>query len=104
MNAFKVATDLLFLDRNIALDALWRPGGEGEGQPVRVIRRQPDRMANFGDGRFVTDTTLIDVRVSDAPTLAPGDTFEIGGDLYEVRGDPVRDADRLTWSADARVL
>ena len=102
MNAFEVATNLIFADPHMALDALWRAGGEGEGVPVRVIRRAPDRIATFGDGRFVTDSVLIDVRISEAPGLARGDTFEIAGQIYEVASEPVRDADRLTWAAEAR--
>ena len=104
MNAFEVAVEVIFGDPHLALDALWRAGGAGEGVEVRVIRRSPDRLANFGDGRFVTDTVFIDVRVSEVPALGRGDTFEIGGQIYEVRSDPVRDSDRLTWAAEARAL
>lgn len=104
MNAFAVATDLIFTDRHLAVDATWRAAGAGDGVPVRVIRRRPDRIASFGEGQFVTDSVLIDVRVSEVPVLAPGDTFEIGGEIFEVRGEPVRDAERLTWAAEARAL
>ena len=104
MNAFAVATDLIFNDQNLGVDAIWRAAGLGDGVAVRVIRRRPDRLANFGDGRFVTDSTLIDCRVSEVPVLAPGDTFQIGAQHYEVRGEPVRDGLRLTWAAEARAL
>jgi hypothetical protein len=33
-----------------------------------------------------------------------GDTIEMGASIYEVRSDPVRDADRLIWTAEAREL
>ncbi|MFN9090936.1 MAG: hypothetical protein ACK5V0_05405 [Alphaproteobacteria bacterium] len=104
MTAFTAATAALFRDRNMAVDALYRPGGIGVGVPVRVIRSAPDSLAQFGEGRFVTDTVLIAVRVADAPGLGPGDTFEIEGTLHTIRGAPVRDADRLVWSAEARAL
>ncbi len=104
MTAFASATSALFRDPNIAVDALYRPGGIGSGVPIRVIRSAPDQVAAFGEGRFVTDTVLITVCVADAPDLASGDTIEADGVLLEVRADPVRDADRLVWSAEVRAL
>lgn len=104
MNAFAAAIDVMFEDENMALDALYRAGGAGSGVPVRVIRRAPDRFANFGEGRFVTDTVLIDVRTSEIAALSPGDTFEIAATVFEVRSEPVRDSERLIWAAEAREL
>ncbi len=104
MSAFAAAIDLLFEDQNMAVDALHRAGGEGSGTPVRVIRKAPDQLANFGDSRFVTDTLTIDLRVAEVPTLAQGDTIEIAGELFEVRSEPVRDRERLVWSTEGRTL
>ena len=102
MTAFAAATSALFRDPNIAVDALYRSGGAGAGVSIRVVFSSPDQLAAFGEGRFVTDTVLIAVRVADAPDLASGDTIEVDGVLFEVRADPVRDADRLVWSVEAR--
>lgn len=104
MTAFSAAIDLLFTDPHLSLAARHRAGGQGEGLPVRVIRRSPDRIGNFGEGRFVTDSCLIDVRLSEIPLLEAGDTFQIGDLLYELRGEPVRDSEGLTWAAEARRL
>ncbi len=104
MNAFAIATDILFTDPNLSLEALYRAGGAGAGMLVRVIRRAPDRMANFGEGRFVTESVLIDLRVSEVPDLAEGDTLEIDAVLYEIRSKPLRDSERLIWAAEARSL
>ena len=101
---FRAAIDAMFRDRNMAVDAIWRAGGAGDGAPVRVIKRAPDRLANFGDGRFVADSVLIDVRVAQVAVLERGDTFEIASALFEVSGDPVRDSERLVWAAEARAL
>lgn len=103
MTAFAAAIGAMFRDRNMGVDALYRAGGSGDGVPVRVIRRAPDRFGNFGEGRFVAEAVLIDVRISDVAQLARGDTFEIGAELFEVRSDPVRDSERLIWAAEARV-
>lgn len=102
--AFGAAIDAMFRDRHMASDALYRAGGAGDGDPVRVIKRAPDRITNFSDGRYVSDSVLIDVRLSQVSALAPGDTFEISGVIYEVRGEPVRDSERLVWAAEARAL
>lgn len=102
MNVFADSVGRIFGDPNIAADALYRVGGAGAGVPVRVIRRAPDRIVSFGEGRFVADTLIIDVRVAEAPGLAQGDTFEVAGEVFEVRSAPVRDGERLVWSAEAR--
>jgi hypothetical protein len=104
MTAFADAVDTLFTDANMALTAFWRRGGDGEAVPVRLVRRAPDLVADFGPGRVVIDATWLDVRVSEVESLAPGDTFEIDGELLEVRGEPRRDTERLIWTAEARVL
>lgn len=104
MSAFAAMIDAIFGDPNMAADALLRVAGAGEPLPVRVILRAPDRIATWGDGRFVTDTAFLDVRVSEAPWLAAGDTFEIAGELFEVQSAPVRDRERLCWAAEVREL
>lgn len=97
-----MATAALFLDPNLAQDAVWRSGGAGAPVAVRVMLRRPDAMTGFGEGRFVTDSVMIDVQCAALGALAPGDTFEIAGVSYEVRGEPVRDALRHVWKAEAR--
>ena len=104
MTAFDLATGSLFADPNLAVDALLRLGGTGPAQAIRAIRAMPDRFANFGEGRFVVDTVLLNIRLADAPVLSAGDTVEIAGQLHEVRGTPTRDTDRLVWLAEARAL
>lgn len=104
MTAFAVAVGTLFADRNLASDALWRQGGTGPEQSVRVIRRSPDATVPYGDGRFVVDTDMVMLPLSSVPDLAPGDTIEIGAEILVVTGDPLRDARRLVWTAQVRPL
>lgn len=104
MNAFAAGINAIFADPHVARDAVYRAGGNGAGTLVRVIFRAPDRIADWGEGRYVTDTVFIDVRVSEVPVLEAGDTFEIEGEVFEVRSDPVRDRERLCWAAEARQL
>lgn len=102
MSAFAAAIDTLFADPNLAVDALWRAGGEGEGVPVRVITRRPDELVTYGHAVVHSATMLIDVRTSEVPELAAGDTFELGGELHVVQGTPRRDRRHLRWLADVR--
>ncbi len=104
MTAFDLATDSLFADQNLAVDALLRLSGSGPAQPIRVIRAMPDQFASFGEGRFVVDTVLLNIRLADALVLAAGDTVEIAGHIHEVQGTPTRDTNRLVWLAEARAL
>ena len=102
MAVFAEAVDLLFADPNIGRDAMWRSGGVGAGVTVRIVFRAPDAVANFGGGRFVAQSRFIDVRLSEVPSLVPGDTFEINSATYVVQGEPLADDDNLIWSAEVR--
>lgn len=102
MSAFATATAALFRDSNLTQDSVWRSGGAGVPVAVRAMLRRPDAVTGFGEGRFVTDSVMIDVECAALGGLAPGDTFEIGGIIYEVRGEPMRDALRHVWKAEAR--
>ncbi len=104
MIAFDLATNTLFADQNLAVDALLRLGGTGPALPIRVIRAMPDQFASFGEGRFVVDTVLLNIRLSDSAELSAGDTVEIAGQLHEISGAPTRDTGRLVWLAEARAL
>lgn len=103
MTAFAAAIDALFSDPHLALDAVYRAGGANPGIPVRIIVRRPDRAGEFGETRLVAETLMIDVRVSDIATPAADDTFEVDATVYVVQGEPIRDAERLVWTIEARL-
>ena len=73
IDAFACVLDALFADPNIGEDALWKAGGVGAGVAVRIIRKSPDRMAEFGDSRAVLPTVGIDIRRSQSATITEGD-------------------------------
>lgn len=99
---FTAAIDALFADPNLGLDAVYRAGGSDPGVPVRVIVRRPDRVGEFGETRIVTETMLIDVRVGEVAAPAEGDTIELDGTVYVIQGEPIRDAERLVGTIEAR--
>lgn len=100
MTAFAAAVDLLFMDPNLSTPALYQQSGIGVERGVRVMRRNPDRMVEFGLARLVSDSVVLDVRISDCPELAAGDRFEIGGEIFTVQGAPQRDRERLVWTVE----
>jgi hypothetical protein len=102
MAAFASAIDVLFADPSLATDALWRAGGTDPASAVRVIIRQPDEIANFGESRVIMSTVLFDVRRSDISLPAEGDTCEIDGTVFEIIAEPRADALRLIWTCEAK--
>lgn len=94
----------IFMDPNMAVDAVWVSDLDGSRQNVRVILKQPDEVTSFGRSNMHSETTVFDVRVSDVASPRPDDRIEYGGEVYTVQGDPVRDRLRLIWTVDAVVL
>ncbi len=102
MTVFAAATDALFSDPNLAGDAVYRADGADPGIPVRVIVRRPDRIGDFGDTRILAETTVFDVRASDIDAPTAGDTIAVDDSTYVIQGEPIRDAERLVWTIEAR--
>ncbi len=99
MNAFAAAMDALFADINMAVDATWYPAG-GAPVPVRMIRKAPDEVTSFGAAQILSETTLVDVRVSEMANPKPGDGISIGVENFVIQGEPKRDRDRLIWTIE----
>lgn len=101
IDAFASAIDALFADPNIGEDALWKAGGVGAGIAVRIIRKSPDRMAEFGESRAILPTVGIDIRRSQAATINEGDLIQIGAETYRIIGEPMGDALGLVSTCEA---
>ncbi len=91
----------LFADPNIGRDAVYIADG-GAPVPVRVVTRRADAVTDFGDARLWSETTRIDLRVTDVPNPRPGDRIEIDSEAFLFQGEPVRDRERLVWTLDVR--
>ena len=102
MSAFATAMDRIFTHASMAVPALWISASTSEERPIRVIARAPDRVTDFGAGRFVSDTMMVDVRVSDLPAPRPGDLIVIGTESHLIQGEPLRDREHLIWTLDLR--
>ena len=102
MSVFEAALGRIFGNPSMAVAGVWISATTSEERPIRVIRRAPDRITEFGAGRFVSDTMIVDVRLSDLPDPRTGDLIVIGVDNFILQGEPVRDRERLIWSLDLR--
>jgi hypothetical protein len=102
MTVFAAAMDTLFADPNLARDALYRAGGADLGIAVRLIVRRPDRIGDFGETRIASETATFDVRTSEIAEPAEGDTVEIDGVTHVIQDTPMRDAEQLVWTIEAR--
>ncbi len=100
MTALPGALASIFSNPIMARDATLFPGGAGTGTPLRVIARLPDDVTSFAGARVLSDTLVVDMLVSAAPNLAPGDRIDMDGASWTVQGEPVRDAERLIWTAE----
>jgi hypothetical protein len=83
------------------VDALYWADGADPGIPVRVIARRPDRIGEF-ETRILTKTMMFDIRASEIAAPAEGDTIVMDGSTYVIQGEPIRDAERLIWTIEAR--
>jgi len=101
MTAFAGLVDRLFADPNLGREATYQPA-DGDPFPVRIIARRADAVTDFGNARLWSETTRLDVRVSEVANPRPGDRFVIDGETFVVQGEPVRDRERLVWTLDVR--
>lgn len=101
MTVFAQAIDDLFADPNLAADAVFLPEG-GEPAPIRIIARRPDRAVEFGDARLHAETAVFEVRATEVPNPRPGDRLDVGGEMFVIQGEPIRDSERLVWTLDTR--
>ena len=101
MTAFAGLVDRLFADPNLGRAAVYEPAG-GEPVAVRVIARRADAVTEFGGGRLWSETTRLDLRVSDVASPRPGDRIVVDGEAFIIQGEPVRDRERLLWTIDVR--
>ncbi len=102
MTVFAAAMDRIYANPSMAVTALWISATTSDEGPIRVIRRAPDRITEFGAARLVSDTMMVDVCVSDLVDPRPGDLIVVGSDSYTIQGEPTRDRERLVWTLDLR--
>jgi hypothetical protein len=101
VEAFRAALDVLFADRNLGEHALWLAGGVGPGVTVRIIRRRPDAVVEFGASRALMATVLLDLRRTEAMAIEEGDLVVIGAETFKIIGSPASDPAGLMLTCEA---
>ena len=99
MQAVAAALEALFLDGNIARDAVYIADG-GVPKLVRAVTRRADEITGFGEARIWSETTRIYLRVAEVPTLRPGDRVEFDGEAFLIQGEPAIAS--LVWTVELR--
>ncbi len=102
VDPFALALNALFYAPGSS-EAVYQPAG-GLPVPVRVVRSAPDRETRFGGGRVLDNAgTILELRRSDVPNPADGDTVLIGDETFRLFGDPVLDLERIGWTCGANL-
>jgi hypothetical protein len=99
MTAFAAVIGTLFGDPNISVE-IWHRDIEGRFTRARGILRRPDEITDFGSARLLSDTTRIDVQVTDIPDPRPQEQILIGDETFLIQGEPRRDRERLVWTLE----
>lgn len=68
---------------------------------VQVLKQQPDKLYEIGEGQFVGETLTLEVSVFDILKPMVGDIFVIGDRRYKVHTPPLRDNSGILWKIQA---
>lgn len=106
MDPFRAALDAMF--EAPGSDAAVYQTGAAPVFPIRVIRSAPDRFGSFGDGQIINASSTVSLRRWEITEPKRGDVVTIGatiengaavgGERFEVFGDPILDLERLSWT------
>ncbi|CAQ54357.1 head-tail joining protein [Wolbachia endosymbiont of Culex quinquefasciatus] len=68
---------------------------------VQVLKQQPDKLYEIGEGQFVGEMLILEVSVFDILKPMVGDIFVIGNCKYKVHSLPLRDKSGMIWRIEA---
>lgn len=68
---------------------------------VKILKKQPDKLYELGEGQFIGETLSLEVSISDISKPMIGDTFVIGECKYKVHTPPLRDNSAMLWKVEA---
>ncbi len=97
MSPFAAMLDQLFEHPAMAVAATHTPGGGGAGTAVRAVLARPDQVFPGYDAGARSVSLVAEVRVSELPAPAEGDTLTVGVTAYRIDALSRPDPDRLIW-------
>ncbi|MFP3021142.1 MAG: hypothetical protein ACEY3F_07605 [Wolbachia sp.] len=68
---------------------------------VQVLKQEPDKLYEIGEGQFVGEMLILEVSVFDILKPIVGDIFVIGNCKYKVHLPPLRDKSGMIWRIEA---
>ncbi|WP_353285687.1 hypothetical protein [Wolbachia endosymbiont (group A) of Gastracanthus pulcherrimus] len=68
---------------------------------VQVLKQQPDKLYEIGEGQFVGEMIFFEVSVFDVLRPMVGDIFVIGDRKYKVYSPPLQDNSGMVWKIRA---
>ena len=104
MDPFATALDALFHAPGSAAATFTPKGGVPAPDPIRVIRRQPDKAIGFGDGQIIEGTNAFEIRRSEVSEPKRGDQLKIGATTFKLLGDAMLDVEGMTWTIGGSAL
>ena len=88
--------------RLLGKDATYTPDG-GSAAAIKIMVRQPDQIVDIGSSQILTETTLMELRVSEVADPNEGDVITYDSVNYVVDSEPKReDSARLVWTLNVR--
>ncbi|MFJ5423736.1 head-tail joining protein [Wolbachia endosymbiont of Drosophila barbarae] len=68
---------------------------------VQVLKQQPDKLYEIGEGQFVGEMLFLEVSIFDILRPMVGDIFVIGDRKYKVYSPPLQDNSGMVWKIRA---
>ncbi|MFP3016323.1 MAG: hypothetical protein ACEY3H_01820, partial [Wolbachia sp.] len=68
---------------------------------VQVLKQEPDKLYEIGEGQFVGETLVLEVSAFDVLQPIVGDIFVIGDCKYKIHTPPLRDKSGMIWRIEA---
>ncbi len=73
---------------------------EGEVQPIRVVLEQGVEKLEMGQSVYNADRNIVRIQRRDVPDPTGGTIRIVGGDEFEIAGEPILDTERVEWSCE----
>lgn len=74
--------------------------GEYQGREVLFLLSEPDEVVGIGFAKAHTSTTILKIRVFDAPNLSVDDEIKTPDKTYIVMSEPTKNFNNLIWTVE----
>nr|WP_253308767.1 hypothetical protein [Rickettsia endosymbiont of Ceutorhynchus assimilis] len=87
----------LFTDCFAHLGELALYESKNKAYMVQVLKQEPDKLYEIGEGQFVGETLVLEISAFDVLQPIIGDIFVIGDRKYKVYSPPLQDNSGMVW-------